>query len=58
MIEVGALLDELTESGVSAVTGVPCSYLSALINRVASSAAVAYLPVAHEADAIALAAGS
>lgn len=58
MIEAHLLLDELASRGVTDVTGVPCSYLTPLINRVASDPAVGYVPATHEGEAVAVAAGS
>ncbi|MGC5011109.1 phosphonopyruvate decarboxylase [Streptosporangium sp. DT93] len=57
MIDARTLLGELTARGVSDVTGVPCSYLTPLINRVASDPAVGYLPATHEGEAVAVATG-
>ncbi|MCS7480346.1 phosphonopyruvate decarboxylase [Umezawaea endophytica] len=58
MIGAHALLDELAARGVVELTGVPCSYLTPLINRVASDPAVRYVPATHEGEALALAAGA
>lgn len=58
MIDAGTLLAALSRRGVTEVTGVPCSYLTPLINRSASDPAVRYLPATHEGEAVALAAGS
>ncbi|MEW9553278.1 phosphonopyruvate decarboxylase [Nonomuraea sp. NPDC050783] len=55
MIDAQALLKGLTGRGVSDVTGVPCSYLTPLINRVASGPG--YLPATHEGEAVAIASG-
>ncbi|MBN6051137.1 phosphonopyruvate decarboxylase, partial [Nonomuraea sp. RK-328] len=57
MIEARALLDELASRGVADVTGVPCSYLTPLINRVASDPTVGYVRATHEGEAVAVAAG-
>src|SRR5215469_493034 len=58
MINARLLLDQLTRRGVTEITGVPCSYLTPLINRAASDAAVRYLPATHEGEAVAAAVGS
>ena len=58
MIAPGDLLAELAARGVREVTGVPCSHLTPLINRVASDPAVGYLRATHEGEALALAAGA
>lgn len=58
MIDAGTMLAELLGNGVREVTGVPCSYLTPLINRVASDHAVAYLPATHEGEALAIASGA
>jgi phosphonopyruvate decarboxylase len=58
VIDAGAMLAELLDHGVREVTGVPCSYLTPLINRVASDQAVAYLPATHEGEALAIASGA
>lgn len=57
MIDARTLLGELTVRGVADVTGVPCSYLTPLINRVASDPAVGYVPATHEGEAVAVATG-
>jgi len=58
MIDAGTMLAELLLHGVREVTGVPCSYLTPLINRVASDQAVAYLPATQEGEALAIASGA
>ncbi|WP_052422942.1 phosphonopyruvate decarboxylase [Nonomuraea candida] len=55
MIDAQALLNALTARGVTDTTGVPCSYLTPLINRVA--AGPGYLPATHEGEAVAIASG-
>ncbi|GAA0936099.1 phosphonopyruvate decarboxylase [Nonomuraea longicatena] len=57
MIDAGALLGELASRGVADVAGVPCSYLTPLINRVASGPDVGYVRATHEGEAVAVAAG-
>lgn len=58
MIAAGQLISGLVDRGITAVTGVPCSYLTPVINRAISDPAVRYLPAAQEGDAAALAAGA
>lgn len=58
MIRADVFLDELARRGVDIVSGVPCSYLTPLINTVINSDAVRYLPAANEGDAVAVAAGA
>ncbi|MBF6327718.1 phosphonopyruvate decarboxylase [Nocardia transvalensis] len=57
MIDADDLLGGLVARGVVDVVGVPCSYLTPLINRAASGSAARYLPVTHEGEAVAIAAG-
>ncbi|RDI65540.1 phosphonopyruvate decarboxylase [Nocardia pseudobrasiliensis] len=57
MIDADELLGGLITRGVVDVVGVPCSYLTPMINRVASGSAAGYLPVTHEGEAVAIAAG-
>lgn len=58
MIDAGTMLAELARRDVTEVTGVPCSYLTPLINRVASDPAVRYAAATHEGEAVAIAAGA
>lgn len=58
MIDAGLLMTELTGRGVSQVSGVPCSFLTPIINRAISDPNVGYLPVTQEGEAVALAAGA
>ncbi|WP_118083065.1 phosphonopyruvate decarboxylase [Streptomyces sp. CC0208] len=58
MVTAAHLLDLLADRGVVDVTGVPCSYLTPLINRAASGSRARYLPVTQEGEAVALAAGA
>lgn len=51
-------LDAAAARGLSFYTGVPCSYLTPLINRVASSRALSYVGAASEGEAVAIAAGA
>ncbi len=52
MIEASLFADAAREIGLGLFTGVPCSYLQALINS------VPYLPAANEGEAVAIASGS
>ncbi|MDT0457038.1 phosphonopyruvate decarboxylase [Streptomyces sp. DSM 41527] len=58
MISASDMLAGLTGLGVTTVAGVPCSYLTPLINRVISDRATRYLTVTQEGEAAAVAAGS
>ncbi len=58
MIEGAAFLDEAAARGLRFYTGVPCSYLTPLINGVASSRALSYVGAASEGEAVAIAAGA
>jgi phosphonopyruvate decarboxylase len=57
VIDAPTVLSALVDRGVAEVTGVPCSYLTPLINRAASDPTVRYLPVTQEGEAVAIAAG-
>ena len=65
MIEADAFLDAAAARGTGFYTGVPCSYLTPLINRVASRRGrvasrrgVPYVGAASEGEAVAIAAGA
>ncbi len=58
MIEADAFLDAAAVRGTTFYTGVPCSYLTPLINRVASRPSVPYVGAASEGEAVAVAAGA
>ena len=58
MIEAGHFLNEAAARGIDFYTGVPCSFLTPLINQVASSRAATYVPAASEGEAVAIAAGA
>lgn len=58
MIAAADLVLGLNELGVTCVAGVPCSYLTPVINRVISDPAVRYLTVTQEGEAAAIAAGA
>ena len=58
MIEADAFLEPARDRGFSFYTGVPCSFLTPLINRVISDPALAYVGAASEGEAVAVAAGA
>lgn len=51
-------MDEATRAGFDFYTGVPCSYLTPLINGVLSSPALSYVGAASEGEAVAIASGA
>ena len=58
MIEADAFLEPARNRGFSFYTGVPCSFLTPLINRVISDPALGYVGAASEGEAVAVAAGA
>ncbi len=58
MIAADAFLQPAQERGFSFYTGVPCSFLTPLINRVISDPALNYVGAASEGEAVAVAAGA
>ena len=58
MIEAAAFLEAAVQRGVNFYTGVPCSFLTPLINRTASDRALTYVGAASEGEAVAIAAGA
>jgi phosphonopyruvate decarboxylase len=58
MISAQAFMDEATRAGFDFYTGVPCSYLTPLINGVLSNPALAYVGAASEGEAVAIASGA
>jgi len=58
MIEAGAFLGALQKRGFDFFTGVPCSFLTPLINRVISDPRLRYVGAASEGEAVAIAAGA
>jgi phosphonopyruvate decarboxylase len=58
VIEGAAFLDAAAARGIGFYTGVPCSYLTPLINQVASSRTLSYAGAASEGEAVAIAAGA
>jgi len=58
MITADAFISQATRSGFDFYTGVPCSYLTPLINGVLSDRALRYVGAASEGEAVAIAAGA
>ena len=58
MIEADAFLKAAWDRRFSFYTGVPCSFLTPLINRVISDPALSYVGAASEGEAVAVAAGA
>src|SRR3984957_13663541 len=58
MITADAFISEATRSGFDFYTGVPCSYLTPLINGVLSDRSLRYVGAASEGEAVAIAAGA
>lgn len=58
MITAEQFLDEAKGRGVDFFTGVPCSFLTPLINRVISDDEANYVGAASEGEAVAIAAGA
>jgi len=58
MITAEAFMAEASAAGFDFYTGVPCSYLTPLINGVLSNRALRYVGAASEGEAVAIAAGA
>ncbi len=58
MIRAHIVLEALQERGCPLVAGVPCSYLTPLINTAIDSDALRYVGAANEGDAVAIACGA
>jgi phosphonopyruvate decarboxylase len=58
MIEAGDFLKAAQARGIDFFTGVPCSFLTPLINGVISDPATRYVGAASEGEAVAIAAGA
>ncbi len=58
MLDTPTFVQAAVRSGVDFYTGVPCSFLTPLINRVASDPALHYVGAASEGEAVAIAAGA
>ena len=58
MIEAGAFLQAAGRAGIAFYSGVPCSFLTPLINRTLSDRSLRYVGAASEGEAVAIAAGA
>ena len=58
MIQAATFLEAARRIGVGFYTGVPCSFLTPLINRTASDRTLRYVGAASEGEAVAIAAGA
>lgn len=58
MIEARVLLEKLGALGFEVFAGLPCSYLTPLINTVIADPRIDYVGVANEGDAVAVACGA
>jgi phosphonopyruvate decarboxylase len=58
VIEADAFLDPAAAAGFDFYTGVPCSFLTPVINRVISRTDLTYVPATSEGEATAIAAGA
>ena len=58
MIDADDFLEPAREAGLDFYTGVPCSYLTPLINRVINDPANRYVGAASEGEAVGIAAGA
>ena len=58
MIKADAFLDVAAAAGYDFYTGVPCSFLTPMINRVITRDDLTYVPAASEGEAVAIAAGA
>ena len=58
MIKADAFLDRALAAGYDSYTGVPCSFLTPVINRVITRKDIRYVPAASEGEATAIAAGA
>src|SRR6185436_18196562 len=58
MIEAASFLTAAQERGFRFFTGVPCSFLTPLINQAIGNEAFEYLGAANEGEAVAIAAGA
>jgi phosphonopyruvate decarboxylase len=58
MIDSACFISAARHHGWTFYTGVPCSYLTPLIHRIAGAPELTYLPAANEGDAVAIAAGA
>ncbi|AWK89870.1 phosphonopyruvate decarboxylase [Azospirillum thermophilum] len=57
MIKASVFVDQLVAQGTTCFTGVPCSYLTPLIDEVIGRDGIRYVPASSEGDAVSIAAG-
>lgn len=58
MLTASVFLDAARQAGIDFYAGVPCSFLTPLINRVASDRSLRYVGATSEGEAVAIAAGA
>jgi phosphonopyruvate decarboxylase len=58
MIDAARFIDQATAAGFDFYAGVPCSFLTPLINRVISDESLSYIGATSEGEAIGIAAGA
>ena len=58
MLDPELFLAEARRAGFSLLTGVPCSFLTPLLERASASGPLRYVPAANEGDAVAIASGA
>lgn len=58
MIDSSFLIHQLEQRGFKLFTGVPCSFITALIDTAISSSEINYIGAANEGDAVAIACGA
>src|SRR5512143_1428421 len=58
MIDVARFIDQATAVGFDFYAGVPCSFLTPLLNRVIGDRSLAYIGATSEGEAIGIAAGA
>jgi phosphonopyruvate decarboxylase len=58
VVSADALLDALGQAGFGLIAGVPCSYLTPLINAASQSSRAIYVGAANEGEAVAIAFGA
>lgn len=58
MINAERLIETLQDSGFGLITGVPCSYMTQLINTAIASDRMRYIGAANEGEAVSIAAGA
>ena len=58
MLSAASFIEAAGQAGIGFYTGVPCSFLTPLINRTLSDRALTYVGAASEGEAVAIAAGA